>query len=65
MLFLLWLVVICLLSSLDKIDVCVQVDPDDVWEYEDDKTGFFSFGVDNFNWLYLIKTTNFLAHGSK
>ena len=38
MLFLFWLIVLCLLSSLDKIDVRLELLADDVWEAEDDKT---------------------------
>ena len=53
----------CLLSSLDKIDVCVELLADYVWEAEDDKTGFFSVGVDNSESIILVKMTNFLAHG--
>ena len=53
MLFLFWLVVKCLLSSLYEIDVWVELFVDDVWESEDDKTGFVSVGVDNFDQLFL------------
>ena len=49
MLFLLWLVVMFLLSSLDEINICVGLLSDDVWEAEDDKTGFLSVGVDSFD----------------
>ena len=45
----------CLLSSLDEIDICVKVLTDDVWEDEDNKTGFLSVGVDTFNILFLQK----------
>ena len=45
----------CLLSSLDDIYVYVELLADDVWEAEDDKTGFFSVGVDNFDQLFLLK----------
>ena len=43
----------CLLSSLDDIYVCVELLADDAWESEENKTGFLSVGVDNFNWLFL------------
>ena len=39
--------------SLDDIYVCVELLADDVWESEDDKTGFFSVGVDNLDRLFL------------
>ena len=52
MLFLFWLVVICLLSSLYEIYVCVELIADDVEEAEDYKTGFFSVEVDNLNQLF-------------
>ena len=42
-----------LLSSWYEMDVCVELLADDVWAAEDDKTGFLSFGVDSFDWLYL------------
>ena len=35
------------------MDVCVKLLADDVWADEDNKTGFFSFGVDVFDQLYL------------
>ena len=38
-----------LLSSQDEIDVPVRLLADDVWEAEDDKTGFLSVGVDSFD----------------
>ena len=53
MLFLFWLVVMCLLSSIDKIGVSVKLLSDDVWEAEDDKTVFFIFVVDSFYQLSL------------
>ena len=28
---------------------------DDVWEADDDKTGFLRDGVNNFDWLFLYK----------
>ena len=62
--FLFWLVVISLLSIIDEIDVRVKLLADNVWESEDDKTGFLSVGVDRFDILFL-KMTNFLAHGAK
>ena len=55
MLFLFWLVVMCLLSSIDEIDVRVWLLADDVWEAEDDKTGFLSVGEDSFYQLFLYK----------
>ena len=51
--FLFWLIIMCLLSSLDDIYVRVKLLVDDVWEYEDDKRGLFSVGVDSFDWLFL------------
>ena len=53
MLFLLWLVEMCLLSSLYQIDVRVELLADDVLESEGDKTGLLSVGVDSFNQLCL------------
>ena len=50
---LVWLVVISLLTSQDKIDVCVELLADYVWESGDDKKGFFSVGVDIFDQLFL------------
>ena len=44
-----------LLSSLDKIDGCVNLLADDLWEAEDNKTGFFSVVVDIFDQLFLKK----------
>ena len=55
----------CLLSSIDDIDVCVGLLADDVWEAEDDKTGFLRVGVDNFESILFVKITNVLAHGAK
>ena len=52
-LFLFWFAVLSLLSSLDEMDVCVELLADDVWASEDDKTGFFSFEVHIFDPLYL------------
>ena len=52
-LFLFWLVIICLLSSLYYIDVSVELLADNVWEAEYDKNGFFGVGVDNFDRLFL------------
>ena len=46
-LFLFWLVITCLLSSLEDIDARVKLLADYVWEAEYDKTDFFSVGVDN------------------
>ena len=42
-----------LLSSLDEIYVCVELLADNVWEAEDDKTGFSSVGVNSFDQLFL------------
>ena len=57
MLFLFWLVVMFLLSSIDEIDVRVWLLANDVWEAEaeDDKTGFLSVGEDSFYQLFLYK----------
>ena len=41
-----------LLSILDKIDVCVGLLADDVWEAEDDKIGIFSVEMDIFDQLF-------------
>ena len=49
MLFLFWLVVMCLLSSLDRIDVFVKLLADDVWEVKYYKTVLLSIGVDSFD----------------
>ena len=38
-----------LLSSLEEIDICVELHKDDVCEAEYYKTGSFSAGVDNFD----------------
>ena len=46
-------VVMSLLWSWDEIDVCVKLLTDDVWEVEDDKTGFLSIEVDSFDQLFL------------
>ena len=43
----------CLLSSLDEIDVCAELLADDVWEAKDDKTGFLSVRVEIFDRLCL------------
>ena len=45
-LFLSWLVVMSLLSSLDEMYVRVGLLVDDEWAAEDDKTCFLSVGVD-------------------
>ena len=42
-----------LLSSWDDIDVGVELLADDVWEAEDDKTGFLSVVVDVSDRFYL------------
>ena len=59
MLFLFWLVVMCLLSSLDKINVRAKLLADHVWEVEDGKTGFLSVGVGIFYWLFVKKRSMF------
>ena len=53
----------CLLPSLDDIYVCVEILEYDVWEAEDDKTGFFSVVVDDSD-QFFSKTTNILSHGA-
>ena len=52
MLFLFWLLVMCLLSSLYKIDVRVKLLADDVWEADNDRPGFLSVGVDRSNQFF-------------
>ena len=52
-LFMFWFLVMSLLSSWDEMDVHVELLEDDVWEYEDGKTGFLSVGVDIFDQLFL------------
>ena len=52
MFLLFWFVVMPLLSSWDKIDVRVKLLADDAWESGDDKTGFFSVGVNSFDILF-------------
>ena len=42
-----------LLSSWDKMDVCVKLLADDVRADKDDKIGFLSVGMDIFDQLYL------------
>ena len=42
-----------LLSSWDEMDDPVELLAYDVWADEDNKKGFFSFGVDVFDQLYL------------
>ena len=49
MLFLFWLVITFLLSSLDEIVVCVKLLSGYVWEDDDDKLGYLSVGVDSFD----------------
>ena len=49
-----------LLSSWDEIDVRVKLNAYDVWEAEEDKTGFLSVGVDSFNRLYLKEWSIYL-----
>ena len=55
MLFLFWLVVIYLSSSLYEIDVRVELLADDLWEANDDKPGFLIVGLDSFDQLFLHK----------
>ena len=52
-LFVFWLLVMYLISSWYETYVCVELLVDDVWEAEDDKTGFLSVGVDSFDRLFL------------
>ena len=42
-----------LLSSWDEMDVRFKLLSYDVWEANNDKTGFLIVGVDIFDWLYL------------
>ena len=53
-----------LLSSWYEMDIRVELLADDVWEFEDDKTGFSIVGVGSFESIVFEKTTNFLAHGA-
>ena len=46
-------VVMSLWSSLDEMDVLVELLADDIWSAKDDKTCFLSDGVDIFDRLYL------------
>ena len=41
-----------LLSSWDKMGVCIDLLADNAWEYEDDKTGFLSVVVDSLDQLF-------------
>ena len=52
-LFLFLFVVMSLLSSRDDMDVRLELLADDIWEAEDDKTGFLSVEVDGFDRLFL------------
>ena len=54
-LFLFLLVVMCSLSSIDDIDVSVELLSDDVWEADDYKPGFLIVEVDSFDRLFLYK----------
>ena len=47
--FLFWLVVMCLLSSLDKIDLPLELLAYDVWESKEYKTGVLSVSVKSFD----------------
>ena len=53
--FLFWFVVISLLSSWDKMDVCVELLADYVWAAEDDKIELLSVEVDIFESIILKK----------
>ena len=53
-----------LLSSWDEMDVCVELLADDAWAAEGDKTGFLIVGVDIFESIIFLITTNILAHGA-
>ena len=53
MLFFIWLVVMCLLSSLDEIDIIVELLEDDVCKSDDNTPGFLEIGVDSFDKLIL------------
>ena len=53
MLSLFLLVVMCLLSSLDEINVRVKLLADYVWEAEDDRAGFFNVEVDDLDQSFL------------
>ena len=48
-----WIVVLSSFSSWDEMKVRVKLLAYDVWAADDDKTDFFSVGVDIFDWLYL------------
>ena len=45
----------CLSSSLDRIDVHVELLADDVWEFDDDKPYLLSVGVDSYNQLFFYR----------
>ena len=55
----------CILSSLNEIDVRVKLLADGVWESEDDKTGFLIVGVNSSKSIIFVKTKNVLAHDEK
>ena len=48
-----WFLVMSLLSNWDDMDVPVKLLASNVWAAEDDKTCFFSVGVDISDQLYL------------
>ena len=49
-------------SSLDEMDVPVELLTDDAWAAEDDQTGLLDIGLDYFGQLYILNTTNILDH---
>ena len=49
----------CLLLSLDEIDVRVELLADDIWKADDDKPGFLEIRVDIFYRLFLYKRPMF------
>ena len=50
-------------SGWDKIDVCVKLLVDDVWESDNDETGFFSVVFDSLIGLFR-KNANSLSGGA-
>ena len=52
--FLLWLVVLSLLLSLDEIDVRFDLLADNIWEAEDYKTGFLNVGVGGLDQIFFL-----------
>ena len=53
--FLFWFIVLSLLSSWEEIDVRLKLLANDVWEAEDDKTGFLRVEVDSFESIIFEK----------